>query len=44
MSLIYAELVEKLCIGEDAVLLAMDSSEVDDALAAVTQAIRQGSA
>ena len=44
MSVIHAELVEKLYSGDDAVLLAMDSAGVDGVLAAVTQAARQGSA
>jgi hypothetical protein len=44
MSLVHAELVEKLNFGDDAVLLAMDSAGVDEVLAAVTQAAQHGSA
>ena len=44
MSVIHAELVEKLHSGDDSVLLAMDGAGVDDVLATVTQAARQGSA
>ncbi len=42
MSVIYAELVEKLDSGRDAVLLAMDDAGVSEVLAAVTQAAQQG--
>jgi hypothetical protein len=44
MSLIHAELVERLHFGDDAVLLALDSAGVDDVLKAAMQAARQGSA
>jgi hypothetical protein len=44
MSIIHAELVEKLNFGDDAVLLAMDSAGVDEVLAAVKQAAQHGSA
>jgi hypothetical protein len=44
MSVIYAELVEKLDSGRDAVLLALDDAGVSEVLAAVTQAAQQGSA
>jgi hypothetical protein len=44
MSVIYAELAEKLDSGHDAVLLAMDDAGVSEVLAAVTQAAQQGSA
>jgi hypothetical protein len=44
MSLIHAELVEKLNFGDDAVLLAMDSAGVDEVLPAVQQAAQHGSA
>lgn len=44
MSVIHAELVERLHFGDDAVLLAMDSAGVVDVLTAATQASQQGSA
>ena len=44
MSVIYAELVEKLDAGRDAVMLAMDDAGVSEVLATVTQAWQQGSA
>lgn len=44
MSVIYAELAEKLHFGDDAVLLAMDDAGVSEVLAAVAQAAQQGSA
>jgi hypothetical protein len=44
MSVICAELAEKLDSGHDAVLLAMDDAGVSEVLAAVTQAAQQGSA
>lgn len=44
MSVIYAELAEKLDSGHDAVLLAMDDAGVSEVVAAVTQATQQGSA
>lgn len=44
MSVIYAELVEKLDSGRDAVLLAMDDAGVGEVLAAVMQAAQHGSA
>ncbi len=44
MSVIYAELAEKLDSGHDAVLLAMDDAGVSEVLAAVTQAAQQGPA
>lgn len=44
MSVIYAELAEKLHFGDDAVLLAMDDAGVGEVLAAVTEASQQGSA
>ena len=44
MSMIYAELAEKLDSGHDAVLLAMDDAGVSEVLAAVTRAAQQGSA
>ncbi|OBG92921.1 hypothetical protein A5697_06120 [Mycobacterium sp. E3251] len=44
MSLIYAELAEKLHFGDDAVLLAMDDAGVSEVRAAVTQAAQHGSA
>ncbi|WP_156688204.1 hypothetical protein [Mycobacterium sp. Marseille-P9652] len=44
MSVIHAELSEKLHFGDDAVLLAMDDAGVSEVLAAVTQAAQQGSA
>lgn len=44
MSVIHAELVEKMYMGDDAVLLAMDTAGVDTVLAALTQAAQQGSA
>lgn len=44
MSLIYAELAEKLHFGDDAVLLAMDDAGVSEVLAAVTEAAQTGSA
>ena len=44
MSVIHAELAEKLDSGHDAVLLAMDDLGVSEVLAAVTRAAQQGSA
>lgn len=44
MSVIHAELAEKLDSGHDAVLLAMDDAGVSEVLAAVRQAAQQGSA
>jgi hypothetical protein len=44
MSLIYAELAERMYFGDDAVLLAMDTAGVDQVLAAVKRAAVQGSA
>ncbi|RAV12591.1 hypothetical protein DQP57_09705 [Mycobacterium colombiense] len=44
MSVIYAELAEKLYMGDDAVLLAMDTAGVDTVLAALTEAAQQASA
>lgn len=44
MSVIYAELAEKLYMGDDAVLLAMDAAGVDTVLAVLTDATQKGSA
>ena len=44
MSVIHAELAEKLDSGHDAVLLAMDDLGVSEVLAAVTRAAQQGPA
>jgi hypothetical protein len=44
VSIIYVEVSEKLDSGHDAVLLAMDDAGVGEVLAAVTQAVQQGSA
>lgn len=44
MSVIHAELAEKLDSGHDAVLLAMDDAGVSEVLAAMRQAAQQGSA
>lgn len=44
MSVIYAELAEKLHFVDDAVLLAMDDAGVSEVLAAVTEASQQCSA
>ncbi|ORJ61977.1 hypothetical protein B5M45_09715 [Mycobacterium simiae] len=44
MSVIFAELAEKLDSGHDAVLLAMDDAGVGEVLAAAARALQQGSA
>ncbi|BBZ15192.1 hypothetical protein [Mycobacterium branderi] len=44
MSVIHAELAEKLYFGDDGALLAMDDAGVSEVLTAVTQAVQLGSA